>query len=68
MVVPTSFFLTSGVGVHRDRLTAFELALRDADIEQQNWLVYRPFCRLIASRSNGRKALVRCGLAKSPFV
>src|SRR3954447_16713815 len=26
--VPTSFFLTSGVGVHRDRLTAFELALR----------------------------------------
>ena len=34
--VPTSFFLTSGVGVHRERLTAFELALRAADIEQQN--------------------------------
>ena len=34
--VPTSFFLTSGVGIHRERLTAFELALRDADIEQQN--------------------------------
>ena len=34
--VPKSFFLTSGVGVHRERLTAFELALRDADIEQQN--------------------------------
>jgi arginine decarboxylase len=34
--VPKSFFLTSGVGVHRQRLTAFELALRDADIEQQN--------------------------------
>jgi arginine decarboxylase len=34
--VPTSFFLTSGVGTHRERLTAFELALRDADIEQQN--------------------------------
>ena len=34
--VPTHFFLTSGVGVHRERLTAFELALRDADIEQQN--------------------------------
>ncbi len=31
-----AFFLTSGVGVHRERLTAFELALRDADIEQQN--------------------------------
>jgi arginine decarboxylase len=34
--VPTRFFLTSGIGVHRERLTAFELALRDADIEQQN--------------------------------
>ena len=32
-------FLTKGVGVHRHALTAFELALRDADIEQQN-LVY----------------------------
>jgi arginine decarboxylase len=34
--VPVSFFLTKGVGIHRDQLTAFELALRDADIEQQN--------------------------------
>jgi arginine decarboxylase len=35
-LVPKSFFLTHGVGVHRERLTAFELALREADIEQQN--------------------------------
>ena len=35
-LVPKSFFLTHGIGVHRERLTAFELALRDADIEQQN--------------------------------
>src|SRR3974390_1255085 len=34
--VPKCFFLTHGTGVHRERLTAFELALRDADIEQQN--------------------------------
>jgi len=34
--IPKRFFLTSGIGVHRERLTAFELALRDADIEQQN--------------------------------
>jgi arginine decarboxylase len=34
--VPTRFFLTRGVGVHREKLTAFELALREADIEQQN--------------------------------
>jgi arginine decarboxylase len=35
-LIPKSYFLTSGVGVHRERLTAFELALREADIEQQN--------------------------------
>jgi arginine decarboxylase len=36
LLVPKSFFLTNGTGIHRERLTAFELALRDADIEQQN--------------------------------
>jgi arginine decarboxylase len=36
---PTRMFLTKGIGVHRHALTAFEFALRDADIEQQN-LVY----------------------------
>jgi arginine decarboxylase len=36
---PKRMFLTKGVGVHRHALTAFEFALRDADIEQQN-LVY----------------------------
>jgi arginine decarboxylase len=35
-LVPVSVFLTRGVGVHQHRLTAFEWALRDADIEQQN--------------------------------
>jgi arginine decarboxylase len=35
-LLPKSIFLTHGVGVHRHRLTAFEFALRDADIEQQN--------------------------------
>src|ERR1044072_3583400 len=36
LLVPKRYFLTQGIGVHRERLTAFELALRDADIEQQN--------------------------------
>lgn len=36
LTVPKSFFLTHGTGVHREKLTAFEIALRDADIEQQN--------------------------------
>ena len=34
--VPKSIFLTRGIGIHRERLSAFEYALRDADIEQQN--------------------------------
>jgi arginine decarboxylase len=34
--LPQSVFLTRGVGRHRHRLTAFEYALREADIEQQN--------------------------------
>ncbi len=34
--LPTSVFLTKGIGIHRHQLTSFELALRDADIEQQN--------------------------------
>jgi arginine decarboxylase len=50
--VPISVFLTRGVGVHRHRLTAFELALRDADIEQQNLVsvssILPPRCELIS--------------------
>jgi len=34
--LPKSVFLTRGIGIHRQRLSAFEYALRDADIEQQN--------------------------------
>jgi arginine decarboxylase len=34
--IPQCAFLTRGVGVHRHQLTAFEYALREADIEQQN--------------------------------
>jgi len=49
---PKRMFLTKGVGVHRHALTAFEFALRDADIEQQN-LVYvssilPPRCEVVA--------------------
>src|ERR1700733_6077682 len=34
--IPKRVFLTRGIGVHRQQLSAFEYALRDADIEQQN--------------------------------
>jgi len=58
--LPTSVFLTKGIGVHRHRLTSFELALRDADIEQQNLAsissILPPGCRL-TSREEGVAAL-----------
>jgi len=45
-------FLTRGMGIHRHRLTAFEFALREADIEQQNLVsvssIFPPRCQLIA--------------------
>jgi len=48
---PTRMFLTKGVGVHRHALTAFEFALRDADIEQQNLVsvssILAPQCALV---------------------
>ena len=49
--LPTSVFLTKGIGVHRHQLNAFELVLRDADIEQQNLVsissILPPHCKLI---------------------
>src|SRR6516225_12487093 len=54
--IPRCVFLTHGVGVHRHALTAFEYALRDADIEQQNLVtvssILPPHCDLI-SRATG---------------
>lgn len=50
--IPTSVFLTRGIGRHRHALTAFEYALREADIEQQNLVtvssILPPSCRLIS--------------------
>lgn len=58
--MPRCVFLTHGVGVHRHALTAFEYALRDADIEQQNLVtvssILPPRCELI-SRVSGVSTL-----------
>ena len=60
-LVPKSFFLTRGIGVHRERLTAFELALREADIEQQNLVtissILPPHCAEL-ERENGVATLL----------
>jgi arginine decarboxylase len=57
---PTRMFLTRGVGVHRHKLAAFEFALRDADIEQQNIVtvssIFPPRCEII-SREAGVELL-----------
>ncbi len=58
--VPTKIFLTKGVGVHKDKLASFELALREAGIEKCN-LVYvssilPPNCR-ICPKEEGLKCL-----------
>lgn len=35
-IVPKKIFLTKGVGIHKDKLASFELALRNAGIEKCN--------------------------------
>ena len=59
-MVPKRLFLTKGVGKHKERLTSFELALRDAGIAAQNLVrvssIFPPNCKLIP-RSQGLKFL-----------
>lgn len=54
--VPGKVFLTKGVGVHKDRLASFELALRQAGIEKCNLVyvssIFPPECKMI-SREKG---------------
>jgi arginine decarboxylase len=59
-MVPTKMFLTKGVGAHKNQLSSFELALRNAGIEKCN-LVYvssilPPNCKII-SKNEGLKLL-----------
>jgi arginine decarboxylase len=59
-MVPKRIFLTKGVGKHKERLTSFELALRDAGIASQNLVrvssIFPPNCKLV-SRKEGLKYL-----------
>ena len=58
--IPTQVFFTKGRGTHKDYLTSFELALRDADIADLNLVsvssILPPHCKVI-SRQEGRKYL-----------
>lgn len=50
-MIPTKFFLTSGVGVHKDQLSSFEAALRDAGLAPFNLVsvssILPPGCKKI---------------------
>ncbi|UCB61267.1 MAG: arginine decarboxylase, pyruvoyl-dependent [Candidatus Bathyarchaeota archaeon] len=59
-MIPSSFFLTRGVGKHRECLQSFELALRNAGIHYCNIVnvssIVPPGCRLLP-RSRGLKRI-----------
>lgn len=62
-MIPRYFFLTKGVGKHKEQLQSFELALRDAGIQHCNIVsvssIVPPMCKLIP-REQGLK-LIRPG-------
>lgn len=71
-LVPRRLFFTKGVGIHKEELRSFELALRDAGIEKCNLVqvssILPPRCKII-SRTQGQKELIPgaitfCVLAK----
>ncbi len=59
--VPKMIFFTKGKGIHKDYLTSFELALRDAEIADLNLVsvssILPPRCKIV-SRQEGRKYLL----------
>lgn len=60
MILPKKIFLTKGVGIHKEKLSSFELALRDAGIAPFNIVrvssIYPPYCKMIP-REAGLKYL-----------
>jgi len=55
-MVPKYMFFTKGVGMHKQRLQSFEIALRKAGIEKFNLVrvssIFPPNCKII-SREKG---------------
>lgn len=60
MIIPRKAFLTKGLGRHKDRLTSFEIALREAGLSAYNLVyvssIFPPYCELI-KREEGIKLL-----------
>ena len=59
-LIPRKLFLTRGVGIHKEKLTSFEMALRDAGIAYFNLVrvssIFPPSCRIV-EREEGLKLL-----------
>lgn len=59
-LIPRKLFLTRGVGVHKEKLTSFEMALREAGIAEFNLVrvssIFPPGCRII-TREEGMPLL-----------
>ncbi|MCD6383271.1 MAG: arginine decarboxylase, pyruvoyl-dependent [Thermoplasmata archaeon] len=59
-LLPKEVFFTRGLGVHKEKLASFELALRDAGIHRFNLVkvssIFPPGCRII-DREEGLKKL-----------
>jgi len=59
MFVPSKIFFTKGVGVHKDHLASYELALRKAGIERCNLVyvssIFPPYCKQISTESGLRQ-------------
>ncbi|MCH8028795.1 MAG: arginine decarboxylase, pyruvoyl-dependent [Candidatus Dadabacteria bacterium] len=60
MFVPKAAFITKGVGKHKEKLTSFEMALRNAKIAEYNLVkvssIFPPNCKLL-TRSQGLRRL-----------
>jgi len=57
--VPKRIFLTKGVGKHKERLTSFEMALRNAEIAQYNLVrvssIFPPCCKIVPKKEGLKK-------------
>ena len=71
-LVPKKIFFTAGKGVHKDRLSSFELSLRDAGVEKANLVtvssIFPPNCKIIPKERGvtllAAGQIVHCVLAR----
>ena len=61
MYIPSKMFFTKGVGRHKEKLTSFEMALRNAKIASLNLVgvssIFPPFCKMISVAAGLRQLM-----------